>query len=59
MERLSPTIRKSSFGNSRIPMFVMDSKLHLPLSNNRVVSGYCRMFVEVDLFFGKSFNWWG
>ena len=40
-------------------MFVIDSKLELAILNDRVVSWYRGMFVEVELFVGKSFNWWG
>ena len=40
-------------------MFVTDTESELAVSNDTDVSGYWRMFVEVDLFVGKSFNWWG
>ena len=40
-------------------MLVTDSELELALSNDRVVSGYWGMLVEVDLFVGISFNQWG
>ena len=52
-------MRRSSFAKPRIPMVVTDSKLELAVSHDRVVSGYWGMFVEVDLFVGKSFNQWG
>ena len=39
-------------------MFVTDSDLELAVSNARAASGYWEKFVEVDLFVGKSFNWW-
>ena len=37
----------------------MDSESVQAVSKNGVLSGYWGMFVEVDLFVGKSFNWWG
>ena len=40
-------------------MFVTDSKSVQAVPNDRVLSKYWGMFVEVDLFVGKSFNWWG
>ena len=40
-------------------MFVTDCESELAISNDRVVCWYWGMFVEVELFVGKSFNWWG
>ena len=37
----------------------MDSELEVAVSNDRVTSWYRGMFLEVDWFVAKSFNWWG